>query len=151
MESEGATACNRPQHVACTKPYDLRHLDACLLSRPVALVCRQSRQNVTTVRPLRAVARLTSTRVEALKPATERYEVGDTEVRGLQLRIAPTGAKSWHWRYYWKGKQVRLVLGTWPNVTLAAAHEQAAAAPELLRKGIDPRRSGLTPRDARQG
>ena len=144
MESEGATACNRPQHAACTKPYDLRHLNACLLSRRVALVCRQSQQNVTTVRPLRAVARLTSTRVEALKPATERYEVGDTEVRGLQLRIAPTGAKSWHWRYYWKGKQVRLVLGTWPNVTLAAAHEQAAAARELLRKGIDPRRSGLT-------
>jgi integrase len=99
---------------------------------------------VTTVRPPKAVARLTSTRVEALKPSKERYEIGDTEVRGLQVRVAPTGVKSWHWRFYWQGKQVRLVLGTWPKVSLAIAHEQAGSARELLRKGIDPRRSGLT-------
>jgi integrase len=82
--------------------------------------------------------------VEALKPTTDRYEIGDSEVRGLQLRVAPTGAKSWHWRFYWQGKQVRLVLGTWPHMSVATAHEQAASARELLRKGIDPRRSGLT-------
>jgi integrase len=82
--------------------------------------------------------------VEALKPSEERYEIGDTEVRGLQLRVAPSGAKFWHWRYYWRGKEVRLVLGTWLKVSLATAHEQAASARQLLRKGIDPRRSGLT-------
>jgi integrase len=132
------------QHNAPLKVYVYRRSGIILTSHFVALVCTQSQRNVTTVRPPKTVARLTSTRVEALKPGTERYEIGDTEVRGLQLRVAPTGVKSWHWRFYWQGKQVRLVLGTWPKVSLATAHEQAASARELLRKGIDPRRSGLT-------
>ena len=144
MESKGATACTVLQHLSHRKAYVLPLVSTLSHLHSVALVCRVSQQNVTTVRPPKTVARLTSTRVEALKPTTERYEIGDTEVRGLQLRVAPTGIKSWHWRFYWQGKQVRLVLGTWPKVSLAIAHEQAASARELLRRGIDPRRSGLT-------
>ena len=63
---------------------------------------------------------------------------------GLQLRVAETGVKSWHWRFYWHGKRARLVLGVWPKVSLAGAHEKAEAARALLRRGIDPRRAGIT-------
>ena len=144
MEFMGTTACDTLQRIARQNLYVLSHMSTLSHVHSVALRCSQWRQNVTTVRPPKNAARLTSTRVESLKPTKERYEIGDTEVRGLQLRVAPTGVKSWHWRFYWQGKQVRLVLGTWPKTSLATAHEQAASARELLRKGIDPRRSGLT-------
>jgi hypothetical protein len=62
----------------------------------------------------------------------------------LQLRVADTGVKSWHWRFYWRGKRARLVLGVWPDTGVAQAHEKAAAARALLRRGIDPRRAGIT-------
>jgi integrase len=59
--------------------------------------------------------------VQSLKPRDHRYEV-----------------------FYWQGKRARLVLGVWPKVSLAEAHEKAEAARALLRRGIDPRRAGIT-------
>jgi integrase len=144
MEFMGATACNETQRFACTNAYDLRPFDACLLLRSVALVCGLLRQKGTTVGPLRNAARLTSGRVESLKPRDHRYEINDPACAGLQLRIADTGVKSWHWRFYWRGKRARLVLGVWPKTSLAEAHEKAEAARALLRRGIDPRRAGIT-------
>ncbi len=94
--------------------------------------------------PLKNVARLTSGRVESLKPRDHRCEINDPACAGLQLRVSDTGAKSWRWRFYWHGKRARLVLGVWPKTSLAAAHEKAEAARALLRRGIDPRRGGLT-------
>ncbi len=94
--------------------------------------------------PLKSAARLTSGRVESLKPRDHRYEINDPACAGLQLRVADTGVKSWHWRFYWHGKRARLVLGVWPNTSLAEAHEKAGAARALLRRGIDPRRAGIT-------
>jgi integrase len=96
------------------------------------------------VGPLRNAARLTSGRVESLKPRDHRYEINDPACAGLQLRVADTGVKSWHWRFYWHGKRARLVLGVWPKTGLAEAHEKAEAARALLRRGIDPRRAGIT-------
>jgi len=89
-------------------------------------------------------ARLTSGRVESLKPRDHCYEINDPACAGLQLRVADTGVKSWHWRFYWHGKRARLVLGVWPKTSLADAHEKAHAARALLGRGIDPRRAGLT-------
>jgi integrase len=90
------------------------------------------------------VARLTSSRVESLRARDHRYEVSDPSCAGLQLRVADTGVKSWHWRFYWHGKRARLVLGVWPKTSLADAHEKAEVARGLLRRGIDPRRAGIT-------
>lgn len=82
--------------------------------------------------------------MESLKGRDHRYEVNDPSCAGLQLRVAETGAKSWHWRFYWHGKRARLVLGLWPDISLAEAHEKAEAARALLRRGIDPRGAGIT-------
>jgi Arm DNA-binding domain len=62
----------------------------------------------------------------------------------LQLRVADTGVKSWHWRFYWRGKRARPVLGIWPDTSLGEAHEKASAARAFLRRGIDPRRAVIT-------
>src|ERR1700728_4672377 len=98
----------------------------------------------TTVGPLRNVARLTSGRVESLKARDHRYEINDPACAGLQLRVSDTGAKSWHWRFYWHGKRARLVLGVWPKTSLAAAHEKPEPARAPLPGGIAPRRAGIT-------
>jgi integrase len=82
--------------------------------------------------------------VEALKARQEVYEVGDPACPGLQIRVAPNGTKSWHWRFSWNGKRVRLTMGTYPAMNLAEAHQQSEVARALLRRGIDPRRAGLT-------
>src|SRR6516164_7805368 len=144
MESTVATASNGSQRGASAKACDLRHFGAYLQSHPVPLRCRPSRQRGTTVGPLTSAARVTSGRVESLKPRDHRYEVNDPACAGLQLRVAETGVKSWHWRFYWHGKRARLVLGVWPKVSLAGAHEKAEAARALLRRGIEPRRAGIT-------
>jgi len=85
--------------------------------------------------------RLTVSRIEGLAPETARYELTDPAVAGLQLRIEPTGAKSWILRYYWRGRRVRLSLGNYPEVSQRSAHEAASNARKLLEDGIDPRRA----------
>ncbi|MEM1318332.1 MAG: Arm DNA-binding domain-containing protein, partial [Pseudomonadota bacterium] len=52
-------------------------------------------------------------------------EYADTVQRGLSLRVTAQGAKSWTFRYRTKldGKQRRMSVGKWPDVTLAAARE----------------------------
>jgi len=144
MEFEGVTACNGSQRHERAKGYDLRYFCSYLQSHPVLLRCRLLHEKGTTVGPLKNAARLTKGRVESLKPRDHRYEINDPACAGLQLRVAPTGVKSWHWRFYWHGSRARLVLGLWPKTSLAEAHEKANAARGLLRSGIDPRRAGIT-------
>lgn len=88
-----------------------------------------------------ASSRLTSTKIEAAKPKAARYELNDPAVPGLQLRVEPSGRKSWLLRYYWQGRRVRLALGRWPQWTQAKAHEAAGEARRQIESGIDPRRA----------
>jgi hypothetical protein len=44
----------------------------------------------------------------------KKYTLPDFD--GLSLFVAATGGKSWHFRYYWPGKQKRMSLGTYPAV-----------------------------------
>lgn len=61
-------------------------------------------------------------------------------VPGLALQVTPTGARSWTLRAVIGGKRRDMGLGAYSpgGVTLAKARESAAAARELIRKGIDP-------------
>ena len=77
--------------------------------------------------------RVTASSIESLKPRTKRYEVTDPAIAGLQLRVAPTGVKSWIFRYYWRGARQRLALGLWPNISLAQAREMTRTAHQLIR------------------
>jgi integrase len=52
-----------------------------------------------------------------------------TDEGGLQLRVAPTGAKSWRWRRIEDGKERLTTLGRYPAMSLA----QARAARDKLR------------------
>ncbi len=71
------------------------------------------------------------------KATGKAYTVSDID--GLSLAVSPTGGKTWHYRYYWAGKQKRMSLGTYPEVGLREARALRDAARALLAKGINPR------------
>ena len=52
-------------------------------------------------------------------------EYRDSKVKGLSLRVTPTGAKSWTYRYRANGKQKRLSLGKIGIISLADARNAA--------------------------
>ena len=65
-----------------------------------------------------------------------RYGVGD----GLYLHVRDNGARAWVFRYRDRitGKQRDKGLGTFPDITLAAARAAAADVRRSLQAGIDP-------------
>ncbi|MCV3807431.1 integrase arm-type DNA-binding domain-containing protein [Pseudomonas aeruginosa] len=74
--------------------------------------------------------------VRQARAADKTYNLPDTD--GLGLVVAPTGGKSWHLRYYWLGKQKRISLGNYPEVSLREARALRDEARALLAKGINP-------------
>ena len=51
--------------------------------------------------------------VRQAKAAGKAYTLPDID--GLSLAVSPAGNKSWHFRYYWLGKQQRMSLGNYPR------------------------------------
>lgn len=61
-----------------------------------------------------------------------------TEGKGLYLEVMPNGSKYWWLKYRIAGKEKRLSLGTYPEVSLAQARRDRDAARETLKAGTDP-------------
>jgi len=78
------------------------------------------------------MGKLTARKVETAKAG----KYGDAG--GLQLAVAPTGAKKWVLRFLWQGASREMGLGSYPEVTLAEAREKALAGRRLARSGVDP-------------
>jgi integrase len=57
---------------------------------------------------------------------------------GLYLEVAPTGAKYWRLKYRFGGKEKRISLGVYPDVSLKDARERRDDARKLLAAGTDP-------------
>lgn len=79
---------------------------------------------------------LTELSVKRLSSKAKRYEVQDSG--GLYLRVAPSGLKTWIFRYQFYGRPRRMGLGKYPGIGLAEARKEYGAALEQLQKGIDP-------------
>lgn len=79
---------------------------------------------------------LTDLTVRKLAPKKRRYEILDG--KGLSIRVMPTGAKSWIFRYMLDGAARRMTLGTYPGITLAEAREKHGKAMMGIQQGIDP-------------
>jgi integrase len=81
-------------------------------------------------------------RLSATGVRTAKAEPGKTKMladgKGVYLRIGPTGAKSWVYRYQDHGKQHDLGLGPYPEISLAEARERAAGHRKLRLDGKDP-------------
>ena len=82
--------------------------------------------------------KLTDAKVRSLKAKTNRYEVWETGRSGFGLRVSASSNKSWFYFYRFEGKNRRMTLGVYPEMTLEKAHSAHAKAREQLIKGIDP-------------
>lgn len=80
--------------------------------------------------------KLSEVAVRKAKPKEKPYKKADGG--GLYLQVMPTGAKYWRLKYRIGGKEKRMALGVYPDVTLAKARERREAARKLLADGIDP-------------
>jgi integrase len=78
---------------------------------------------------------LTDTAVRQAKATGTAYTLGDFD--GLSLAVSPQGGKSWHFRYYWMGRQKRMSPGTYPEVSLREARQARDEARALLAKGTN--------------
>lgn len=74
--------------------------------------------------------------IRALKPADRIYKKADE--RGLYVEVRPGGTKLWRLKYRFAGKDKRIALGTYPEVSLAEARRKRDEARQKLRDGIDP-------------
>ncbi|KAF0235296.1 MAG: integrase family [Desulfovibrionaceae bacterium] len=79
---------------------------------------------------------LTDLQVKRLVPRESRFEVLDG--KGLAVRVAPTGTKTWIFRYLFEGTPRRMSLGKYPSMTLAEAREAHGKALADVERGIDP-------------
>jgi integrase len=59
-------------------------------------------------------------------------------VKGLYLKVAPGGSRSWILRVTVGSKRRDIGLGGYPEVTLQRARERTAESRELIRQGVDP-------------
>lgn len=79
---------------------------------------------------------LTHTAIRHAKPSEKSYRLYDGA--GLYLEISPAGGKWWRFKYRFAGKEKRLSLGVWPEVSLGEARERREAARRQVANGIDP-------------
>jgi integrase len=87
---------------------------------------------------------LTDTECRNAKCPEGRALVRLADTGGLYLEViqpgpkSPGGSKLWRWKYRHAGKEKRLALGRYPEVSLADARREHAKARELLANGTDP-------------
>jgi integrase len=73
-------------------------------------------------------------------PATGRLEISDTRCGGLVLRVTSNGAKSWSFRFRDRTTQapLRVTIGRYPDIGLAAAREVADGYRKAVSTGSNP-------------
>jgi integrase len=79
---------------------------------------------------------LTEVAIKAAKPGEKPIRLFDG--RGLYLEVAPSGGKWWRLKYRYDGKEKRLSLGVYPEVSLKDARQRREDARKLLADNIDP-------------
>ena len=79
---------------------------------------------------------LTDIKIKQAKPRDKVYKLADE--KGLYLEVAPSGGKWWRLKFRFDGKEKRLSLGVYPEVSLASARERRDEARKLLANGVDP-------------
>jgi hypothetical protein len=87
---------------------------------------------------------LTTAEIEDAKPGitphgrttTKSYKIGDAA--GLYLQLTPTGGKWWRFKYRFGGREKRLALGVYPDVSLIDARRSRDLYRSMLAEGIDP-------------
>lgn len=81
---------------------------------------------------------LTHRSIESLAPKPKAYRVRDLRCRGLAIRVAPTGEKTWDLAFRVKGRGYRrMSLGNFRDVNLEKARSRANELTSAAREGRD--------------
>ena len=67
-----------------------------------------------------------------------RPSVRLADEKALYLEVTAAGGKYWRWKYRHGGKEKRLALGVYPDVSLAQARQARDDARKALKDGTDP-------------
>ena len=79
---------------------------------------------------------LTDIAIRRTQPGNKSRKIFDG--RGLYLEVTPRGGKYWRLKYRFGGKEKRLSLGVYPDVSLKEARRRCEDARRLLTREIDP-------------
>ena len=79
---------------------------------------------------------MTDTKAKNAKPKEKTYKLGAG--KGMYLEVTPKGGKYWRYKFRFGGKEKRLALGVYPDVSLKKAGRRHDEARKLLDDGIDP-------------
>ena len=71
-----------------------------------------------------------------IKPTDKTFKVSDE--KGLYLEVNTNGAKYWRLKYRFAGKEKKLALGVYPEISLKEAREKRDDARKQIQEGIDP-------------
>jgi integrase len=82
------------------------------------------------------IVQLSETKVRTAKPKQGEYKLFDGG--GLYLLVTPSGGKLWNFKYRFNGKEKKLSLGPYPEVSLADARTKKEDARRQIVNGIDP-------------
>jgi integrase len=79
---------------------------------------------------------LTDTAIRNVKPTDKTQKLFDG--RGLYLEVTPKGGRYWRLKYRIGGKEKRISLGVYPEVTLKEARLRREDEKRLVANGVDP-------------
>jgi integrase len=79
---------------------------------------------------------LTDIKCRTAKPKPKPYKLGDS--LGLFLLVQPSGGKLWRFKYRVNGKEKKLAIGSYPEISLSDARDIRDAARKVVATGGDP-------------
>lgn len=79
---------------------------------------------------------LNDSKIRNLKSSEKPFKISDCH--GLYLLVNPGGSRLWYLKYRINGKESRLGLGAYPDVSLAYARQQRDGIRKLLAQNINP-------------
>jgi integrase len=84
----------------------------------------------------RKITPLTATQIKQAKPKEKDYKL--TDGGGLYLLVTKSGGKHWKLKYKFEGKEKKLSLGAYPDITLFKARELREKNKQLIANEINP-------------
>jgi integrase len=109
---------------------EIANVRRCLLSCPYQILTRAPQMP-------NQVSALTTALISKAKPEPAPYEIRDTKMKGLVLRVQPSGHKSLNYEYRVKGRKKRTSLGSATILTLNQARALAIELQNSANTGID--------------
>lgn len=82
------------------------------------------------------VTTFTDTMIKKLKPSDKKFTRG--EGNGFNIRVWPSGVKTWLYLYSFSDIRKEFNLGSYPDVSLETARDKFEIAKKKVKNGIDP-------------